>query len=75
MPRREIASGLDDAMLLDAHDPVRKGGTGRDVDWAERTTDRARHEVILAGGLDPENVVTRSRGCALMVSMSRRGSG
>ena len=46
----------DTTFLLDAADEVRRGGTGRTVDWA-----RARHvadqqRVILAGGLTPENV-------------------
>jgi phosphoribosylanthranilate isomerase len=43
-------------LLLDAHDPVRVGGTGRTIDWtvAERLG-RERH-VFLSGGLTPENV-------------------
>jgi phosphoribosylanthranilate isomerase len=42
--------------LLDAHDPARKGGTGRTFDWtlARRTSAYAR--VIVAGGLTPANV-------------------
>jgi len=44
-------------ILLDAHDPVRKGGTGRTIDWSRAATIAARHEVILAGGLRPANVV------------------
>ena len=46
----------DTIFLLDAADPVRRGGTGRRVDW-ERASEIARHtRVILAGGLTPENV-------------------
>jgi phosphoribosylanthranilate isomerase len=43
-------------MLLDAHDPIRRGGTGRTIDW--RVAARAAHmrRVILSGGLTPENV-------------------
>jgi len=43
-------------MLLDAHDPIRRGGTGRTIDW--RAAARAAHmrRVILSGGLTPENV-------------------
>jgi phosphoribosylanthranilate isomerase len=49
----------DDAMLLlDAHDPVKRGGTGRTIDWdAARVIARTR-PVILSGGLDARNVQT-----------------
>lgn len=44
-------------LLLDVHDPVRRGGTGTMVDWS-MAGELARHRrVILAGGLNPENVV------------------
>ena len=43
-------------ILLDAHDPVRKGGTGRTIDWSHAADIAARREVILAGGLRPDNV-------------------
>ena len=43
-------------ILLDAHDPVRKGGTGRTIDWHRAADLAARHDVILAGGLHSENV-------------------
>lgn len=43
-------------LLLDAHDPVRRGGTGLTVDW-QRAGDIARsRRLILAGGLTPANV-------------------
>ena len=46
----------DVRLLLDAHDPVRKGGTGKTIDWTI-AADIARHrDVILAAGLTPENV-------------------
>ena len=46
----------DVRLLLDAHDPVKKGGTGKTIDWTI-AADIARHrDVILAGGLTPENV-------------------
>jgi phosphoribosylanthranilate isomerase len=47
-----------DAMtiLLDAHDPARRGGTGRPIDWTQAARVAARRPVILAGGLTPENV-------------------
>lgn len=43
-------------VLLDARDPVRKGGTGRAVDWTLAADVAARRRVFLAGGLRPENV-------------------
>ncbi|MDQ3069519.1 MAG: phosphoribosylanthranilate isomerase [Acidobacteriota bacterium] len=43
-------------VLLDAHDPRLRGGTGRTIDWAAaREVARTRH-VVLAGGLTPFNV-------------------
>jgi phosphoribosylanthranilate isomerase len=56
------ADGLDaevgplDAVLLDAHDPVRIGGTGKTVDWTRAAAIAARRRVVLAGGLTPVNV-------------------
>lgn len=43
-------------ILLDANDPVRKGGTGRTIDWHRAAEIAARHDIILAGGLRPGNV-------------------
>lgn len=43
-------------VLLDARDPVRRGGTGRTVDWGVAARVAARRRVFLAGGLGPENV-------------------
>jgi len=57
----QIAQWTGTTLLLDAHDPVRHGGTGRVVDW-DRAAGVARlHEVILAGGLNPENVAEAVR--------------
>lgn len=42
--------------LLDVHDPTRRGGTGRAVDWAVAAKAARLRRVILAGGLDPFNV-------------------
>lgn len=42
--------------LLDAADPVRRGGTGNTVDWNAAAQVAARRQVILAGGLTPANV-------------------
>jgi phosphoribosylanthranilate isomerase len=43
-------------ILLDALDPVRRGGTGRSVDWTRAATLARRRPVILAGGLHADNV-------------------
>ena len=42
--------------LVDAHDPVRRGGTGAAVDWVLAGEVARRWRVVLAGGLTPENV-------------------
>ena len=46
----------DTVILLDAHDPVKRGGTGQPIDWAAAAALAAARRVILAGGLTPENV-------------------
>ena len=54
------ALGLDDwpdtLVLLDAHDPVRRGGTGRPIDWTAAAAIARKRPIVLAGGLTPENV-------------------
>jgi phosphoribosylanthranilate isomerase len=57
----QIAQWTGTTLLLDAHDPVRHGGTGRVVDWDRAAGLASRHEVILAGGLSPENVAEAVR--------------
>ncbi len=46
----------DATVLLDAHDPLRHGGTGRTVDWSLARAIATRRRVVLAGGLTPANV-------------------
>jgi len=46
----------DDLVLLDAHDPVSIGGTGKTIDWARASRVARARRVILAGGLTPLNV-------------------
>jgi phosphoribosylanthranilate isomerase len=43
-------------VLLDAHDPAARGGTGRAIDWARARAVSERRRIVLAGGLTPENV-------------------
>jgi phosphoribosylanthranilate isomerase len=46
----------DMTVLVDAHDPVRRGGTGRQVEWGAAAAVAARRPTILSGGLNPDNV-------------------
>ena len=43
-------------LLLDAIDPAVRGGTGMQVDWAGAALVARDREVVLAGGLTPDNV-------------------
>jgi phosphoribosylanthranilate isomerase len=43
-------------VLLDAHDPIRRGGTGRTIDWAVAARLAGQRPVILSGGLTADNV-------------------
>ena len=54
----EVALRLPEAItvLLDVHDPVRRGGTGRTVDWELAAAVARRRRAFLAGGLGPDNV-------------------
>ena len=49
------------AVLVDAHDPVRRGGTGTTVNWSRVRLVAAIRPVILAGGLTPDNVAAAIR--------------
>lgn len=48
-------------ILLDAHDPVRHGGTGRTIDWSRARLVAQERQVFLAGGLTPFNVALAVR--------------
>jgi phosphoribosylanthranilate isomerase len=43
-------------LLVDARDPVRRGGTGIRADWLAASTLARGRRLLLAGGLTPENV-------------------
>jgi len=43
-------------VLLDVHDPVVRGGTGRTIDWTAAADVAAQRQILLAGGLTPDNV-------------------
>lgn len=44
------------AILVDTHDPDRYGGTGKKSDWALALKVKKTHPLILAGGLNEENI-------------------
>jgi phosphoribosylanthranilate isomerase len=52
-------TGIPDrvTVLLDAHDPVRRGGTGRTIEWTVAATVARLRPTILSGGLNADNVV------------------
>ena len=52
----DVEVGPLETVLLDAHDPVLHGGTGRTVDFARAASIAARRRIVLAGGLTPANV-------------------
>jgi phosphoribosylanthranilate isomerase len=75
LDRAGRALGLDDwrdtLVLLDAHDPVRRGGTGRPIDWDAAAAVARKRPIVLAGGLTAENVgeaIARVRPAAIDVS-------
>ena len=43
-------------VLLDAHDPIRRGGTGRTIDWTLAAAVAQQRPTILSGGLTAANV-------------------
>ena len=50
-----------DAMLLDTYVPGQSGGTGRSFDWNLAKKARQYGRIILAGGLNPDNVADAIR--------------
>jgi phosphoribosylanthranilate isomerase len=43
-------------LLVDAHDPIKRGGTGAIADWPAAASLARQRRVVLAGGLTPDNV-------------------
>lgn len=43
-------------LLVDADDPVRRGGTGARADWNAAAALARQRPIVLAGGITPENV-------------------
>ncbi len=42
--------------LMDTADPVRRGGTGKTVNWEQAAAAARGRRIVLAGGLTPDNV-------------------
>jgi phosphoribosylanthranilate isomerase len=55
-PASVAAIPVEVTVLLDAHDPVRRGGTGRTIDWRLAAQVAATRDTVLSGGLTAENV-------------------
>ena len=49
---------IETTVVLDAVDPLTRGGTGRTIDWNAAAEVARGRKVILAGGLTAENVAT-----------------
>ncbi len=61
MESQAFASYPVSALLLDAYVPNQFGGTGHRCDWEQAAAIAAQYRVILAGGLNPENVAEAVR--------------
>jgi phosphoribosylanthranilate isomerase len=48
-------------LLVDAHDPARRGGTGKTADWDVAREIALSRKTILAGGLNAANVTLAIR--------------
>src|SRR5690606_23916286 len=60
--QREIADAPADlTVLLDAHDDVRRGGTGQTIDWTIAAGLARTRRIVLAGGLTLTNVAAAVR--------------
>lgn len=55
---RAAALPADVLLLVDAHAPIERGGTGRRADWSWAARLAARRRIVLAGGLTPDNVAS-----------------
>lgn len=43
-------------LLLDAHDPIKRGGTGRTINWSVAATVARLRPIILSGGMTSANI-------------------
>jgi phosphoribosylanthranilate isomerase len=61
MQRNLFAAYKVSALLLDAYVPDQFGGTGQRCDWEQAAKVASQYRVILAGGLNPDNVAEAVR--------------
>ena len=61
MQTSQFAAYTVSALLLDAFVPNTFGGTGHRCDWEQAAIVASQHRVILAGGLNPDNVAEAVR--------------
>ena len=61
LARLEAAYSDAAALLLDSYQAGQPGGTGTAFDWSRIPPEMA-HRIVLAGGLDPDNVEAAVRG-------------
>lgn len=54
-PADSLALPKHVTVLLDAHDPARRGGTGRTIDWTAAAGVARTRRTILSGGLNASN--------------------
>ncbi|OGP55529.1 MAG: hypothetical protein A2Y65_00760 [Deltaproteobacteria bacterium RBG_13_52_11] len=52
------------AILVDAYDPARRGGTGKRADWGLAAKVKEQHPLILAGGLSMANIQEAIERCS-----------
>jgi phosphoribosylanthranilate isomerase len=52
----ESAWPMGTTLLVDAHDPEKRGGTGGRADWTRAAKLARTRRIVLAGGITPENV-------------------
>ena len=53
---RKLSSYPVRAILVDAYDPLRYGGTGKKSDWRLAVKVKETHPLIMAGGLNTDNI-------------------
>jgi phosphoribosylanthranilate isomerase len=69
--RQELDNYPVKAILVDAREPGRYGGTGKNSDWALAMKVKKTHPLILAGGLNKENIrkaIEAVRPCAVDIN-------
>jgi len=69
--RQELDNYPVKAILVDAREPGRYGGTGKNSDWTLAVKVKKTHPLILAGGLNKENIrkaIEAVRPCAVDIN-------